>query len=45
MPRQCPFSIGPPVTTIAGISAEHAPRIDAGFVLSQPVSSTTPSRG
>ena len=45
MPRQWPLSIGPPVTTIVGMFAEHAPRIDAGFVLSQPVSSTTPSSG
>jgi hypothetical protein len=37
--------MGPPVTTIVGMFAEHAPRIDAGFVLSQPVSRTTPSRG
>jgi hypothetical protein len=44
-PRQWPFSIGPPVTTIAGTFALAAPMIDAGFVLSQPVSSTTPSIG
>ena len=44
-PRQCPFSIGPPVTTIAGMSALAAPMMLAGFVLSQPVSRTTPSSG
>jgi hypothetical protein len=39
------LSIGPPVTTIVGMSAEQAPMIDAGFVLSHPVSRTTPSSG
>jgi hypothetical protein len=39
------LSIGPPVTTIAGTFALAAPMIDAGLVLSQPVSRTTPSRG
>ena len=40
-----PLSIGPPGTTIEGRSAETAPMIWAGVVLSQPHSSTTPSTG
>ena len=43
--RQTPFSIGPPVTMIAGTSAEAAPISMAGVVLSQPESSTTASSG
>jgi len=43
--RQRPRSIGPPVTMIAGTSAEAAPISMAGVVLSQPESSTTPSSG
>ena len=44
-PRQFPFSCGPPVTSIAGTSALAAPISNAGVVLSQPPSSTTPSSG
>ena len=44
-PFQRPESIGPPVTMIAGMSAEAAPINCAGVVLSQPHSSTTPSMG
>ena len=40
-----PRSIGPPVTMIAGTSAEAAPISMAGVVLSQAASSTTESRG
>jgi hypothetical protein len=40
-----PFNIGPPVTTMAGTSQLAAPISRAGVVLSQPVSSTTPSMG
>ena len=43
--RQTPFSIGPPVTMIAGTSADAAPISMAGVVLSQPESSTTASSG
>ena len=44
-PFQFPFSCGPPVTKIAGISALAAPINRAGVVLSQPPRRTTPSRG
>ena len=44
-PRNLPFSIGPPETTIVGRSQLAAPIISDGVVLSQPVSSTTPSIG
>ena len=44
-PRNQPFSIGPPETTIAGRSTLAAPISSAGVVLSQPTSSTTPSIG
>ena len=44
-PRNLPFSIGPPESTIAGTSHEAAPIKSAGVVLSQPVISTTPSTG
>jgi hypothetical protein len=44
-PRNQPFSIGPPVTTMAGVSTEAAPISSAGVVLSQPTISTTPSIG
>ncbi len=44
-PRNLPFSIGPPESTIAGTSHEAAPIKSAGVVLSQPVMSTTPSTG
>jgi hypothetical protein len=43
--RQRPLSIGPPDTTTAGKSQDAAPMTSAGVVLSQPVSSTTPSNG
>ena len=45
MPRHIPRSMGPPVTTSAGMSADAAPIIMAGVVLSQPERRTTPSRG
>ena len=44
-PRQLAFSCGPPVTMIAGTSADAAPISSAGVVLSQPPSRTTPSSG
>ena len=44
-PRYLPLSIGPPVTMIAGRSTLAAPMSCAGVVLSQPLSSTTPSMG
>ncbi len=43
--RHLPLSIGPPVTMIAGTSADAAPISIAGVVLSQPERSTTASRG
>ena len=45
VPRYLPFSIGPPDTPIVGRSHEAAPISSAGVVLSQPISSTTPSNG
>ena len=45
LPRNLPFSIGPPDSTIAGTSHDAAPISNAGVVLSQPVISTTPSIG
>ena len=42
-PRNQPFSIGPPDSTIAGMSTVAAAISCAGVVLSQPVVSTTPS--
>src|SRR5450830_1389637 len=45
LPSCLPFSIGPPVTTIAGTSQLAAPISNAGVVLSQPTSSTTASIG
>ena len=44
-PRNLPFSMGPPVTMIAGRSVLAAAMSIAGVVLSQPDSSTTPSSG
>ena len=44
-PRNLPLSIGPPETTMLGRSQLAAPIISEGVVLSQPVSSTTPSIG
>src|SRR3954469_13824000 len=48
-PERCPscqpFSIGPPDSTIAGMSTVAAAIRQAGVVLSQPVVSTTPSSG
>ena len=40
-----PSSIGPPDSTMAGMSTVEAAMIAAGVVLSQPVVSTTPSSG
>ncbi|MDT4855057.1 hypothetical protein FQZ97_893950 [compost metagenome] len=45
LPSSLPLSIGPPVTTMAGMSQLAAPISSAGVVLSQPVSSTTASTG
>src|SRR5271170_5983501 len=45
LPRNLPFSIGPPETTMAGTSQLAAPMINDGVVLSQPHISTTPSIG
>jgi len=45
LPLCLPLSIGPPVTTIAGTSTLAAPISNAGVVLSQPTSNTTPSIG
>ena len=44
-PFSQPFSIGPPESTIAGMSTVAAAMIWAGVVLSHPVVSTTPSIG
>ena len=44
-PRNLPFSIGPPETPIVGRSHDAAPISNAGVVLSQPISNTTPSNG
>ena len=44
-PFHQPFSIGPPDSTIAGMSTVAAAMMQAGVVLSQPVVSTTPSMG
>ena len=44
-PRQLPLSCGPPVSKMAGRSADAAPMSMAGVVLSQPDMSTTPSMG
>ena len=44
-PRHLPLSIGPPLTPMVGMSTLAAPIISAGVVLSQPISSTTPSIG
>ena len=44
-PRYLPLSIGPPDTPIVGRSQDAAPISSAGVVLSQPISSTTPSNG
>ena len=44
-PRNLPFSIGPPDSTIVGRSTLAAPITQAGVVLSQPTSRTTPSIG
>ena len=45
LPRNLPFSIGPPETTMAGTSQLAAPMMSDGVVLSQPHISTTPSMG
>ena len=44
-PSSLPLSIGPPLTTMAGMSQLAAPISSAGVVLSQPTSSTTASIG
>ena len=44
-PLYQPFSIGPPESTMAGMSTVAAAMIKAGVVLSQPVVRTTPSIG
>ena len=44
-PRNFPFSMGPPVTMMAGRSTLAAPISWAGVVLSHPESRTTPSSG
>ena len=44
-PRHLPLSIGPPETPIVGRSTLAAPISRLGVVLSQPISSTTPSIG
>ena len=44
-PRYLPLSIGPPETPMVGRSHDAAPISSAGVVLSQPISSTTPSNG
>ena len=43
--RHLPLSIGPPVTMMAGTSADAAPISIAGVVLSQPERRTTASSG
>src|SRR4051812_15659932 len=45
LPRNFPFSIGPPDTTMDGRSTLAAPMMSDGVVLSHPQSSTTPSIG
>ena len=45
LPRKCPESIGPPEMPMVGRSQLAAPMSSAGVVLSQPMSSTTPSIG
>jgi hypothetical protein len=42
-PLNQPLSMGPPDSTMAGMSTVAAAMIWAGVVLSQPVVSTTPS--
>ena len=44
-PRNQPLSIGPPESTMAGMSTVAAAISCEGVVLSQPVVSTTPSIG
>ena len=44
-PRYLPDSIGPPETPIVGRFTLAAPINNAGVVLSQPISNTTPSSG
>ena len=44
-PRHLPLSMGPPLTPMVGRSALEAPISRLGVVLSQPISSTTPSIG
>ena len=44
-PRHLPLSMGPPLTPMVGKSTLAAPMMSEGVVLSQPMSSTTPSMG
>ena len=44
-PRHLPLSMGPPLTPMVGRPALEAPISNEGVVLSQPMSSTTPSIG
>src|SRR5204862_2772273 len=44
-PRYLPLSMGPPDTPMVGTSHDAAPISNDGVVLSQPISSTTPSSG
>src|SRR5438128_3740624 len=44
-PRNLPESMGPPDTPMVGRSTDAAPMTSEGVVLSQPMSSTTPSSG
>src|SRR3954469_24608137 len=44
-PLNFPDSIGPPESPIVGRSTDAAPINSEGVVLSQPISSTTPSMG
>src|SRR6187549_655004 len=45
LPRNCPDNIGPPEIPMVGRSQLAAPMSNDGVVLSQPISSTTPSIG
>jgi hypothetical protein len=45
LPRHLPLSMGPPLTPMVGRSTLDAPISRLGVVLSQPISSTTPSIG
>src|SRR5699024_1152957 len=45
LPLCLPLSIGPPLTTMMGMSQDAAPISNTGVVLSHPTSSTTASTG